>query len=371
MFLGTIRILLCFASCASVAFATVKDPTYDEVEGLDLVEALIRDGKLDIARKELKAMKPSDRFWMVSGHLEMAAEKWSAAASHYEKSVLQPARQLHLARAVKALVDFKRCSQLFSESAELWLNKEADIIAKSECEYKSQRFELAWQTLKQGRAKKDSFPLLREQVALKLELNLVREALTTALAESSVRSINELLSLAELFNDKKFSMEALTLVEMARQRSPLDLDANLSAAQIFFQRGDLHSTVEAFERAAKTDPKFNYHAAEMHRQLGHQERATFYSQFIPEDKKRLKTRMAIYVEKGRYPLIASMESVIARSELKDDDEMKYAMAYALLRQGDLSKSLKHLSRIVKPELQEKAALLKKAALDCQKGTCQL
>ena len=354
-----------------MAFASVKDPTYDEVEGLDLVEALIRDGKLDIARRELKTIQPSDRFWLVSGHLEMAEEKWTAAVKQYEKAINQPSRQLFLARATKALSDFNRCSLLFNDSAELWLSKESDIIAKTECDYKSQRLESAWQNLKKGRAKKDSFPLLREQVALKLEFNLVRDALTTALKGSSSRSINELLSLAELFNDKKYSMEALTLVEVARQRAPLDLDANLSAAQIFFQKGDLHSTVEAFERAAKKDPKFNYHAAEMHRQLGHHERAIFYSQFIPEDKKRLKTRMAIYVEKGRYPLIASMESVISRSELKDDDEMKYAMAYALLRQGDLSKSLKHLSRIVKPELQEKAALLKKAALDCQKGTCQL
>jgi hypothetical protein len=208
-------------------------------------------------------------------------------------------------------------------------------------------------------------------VALQLDLNLVNQALKTSLSNNAQRSTTELLALAELFHNKKASLEALTLIELARARSPFDLDTNLSAAQVYFQRGDLRSTANAFARASIRDRSFAYHATEMHRQLRNFQTATYHAQFIPHAKERLKARMAMYVDGGKFPLIASLDSLISRSELKNDDEMRYALSYSLLRQGNFNRPLIHLNRIRGPEFLQKAALLKKAALDCRTGKCQL
>jgi len=357
---------------AATAFGSVvKDPVYDELEGLPLVEALIRDGKTAAAKTELEKMKPSEAYWKAKGDIAMADEKWSQALNSYKNMLSPQKKALYSARAAFELKDHKACTAFFRQSQKDWLDKESDIIKKATCEANAGESEKAWNTLLAGLKNTNSFPLQREQVAFQLSLGLANEALKNALRGSEARSTAELLGLAELFHDKKESLAALTLVEVARVRAPFDLEANLSAAQIYFQRGDLRTTADAFERASHSDRKFSYHAAEIHRQLRQPERSAYFAQLIPQEKERLKSRMALYVESNRYPLIASMESVIGRSALKDDDEMRYAMAYSLLRQGDTVRPLLHLRGISKPELLEKAALLRKAALDCRSGSCSL
>ena len=72
-------------------------------------------------------------------------------------------------------------------------------------------------------------------------------------------------------------------------------------------------------------------------------------------------------------MIASLESVLSRSELAKDDEIRYALAYSLVRVGQISEPLKYLAQITKPELIEKTTVLRKTLLDCEakKATCTL
>jgi thioredoxin-like negative regulator of GroEL len=144
------------------------------------------------------------------------------------------------------------------------------------------------------------------------------------------------------------------------------MDINLAFSQIYFHKGMMMVAQEGFSRAAHVDAKYFYHTAELNRQSGRYERSLFFNSHVQNEKERLKQKIATYVDANRYALIASMDSVIQRSELAKDEEILYALSYSLVRNGDRDKSLKYLAKITKPELIEKSTLLRQALLECQK-----
>lgn len=350
------------------AMSEVKDPVYDELEGLPLIDSLIRDGRLSQAETELKSINErTDAYHHSVGHLHMARENWAAARDSYRRATPTDRRDLWLARSYERLEAFNECVSAFENSGALWLNSEADSIRKAACEFKAGRIRAAWSTLTQAFDRYRSFSLQRERVSLALECGLSQEALELALGDNLLTS-GEWLALAELFHLKKLDQEALILLEWARLRAPFDVDVNLSLAQVYFAKGMKLATVEAFHRASLTQPKYHYHLAEFHRQAGRHVQAQYHNILIPEKNEKFKAQLAQLIDRQHYPLIGAMEPLVLRSDLNRDDEVRYAMAYALSRQGEAGRSLFYLSRIQRPELLEKTAHLKRRILESLPAT---
>lgn len=358
-----VKLIVLLLSLSLTAPAAVKDPIYDDFEGLDLVEALIRDGRFDLAENELKNVPPSERRTRVAGDLTYAAQKFESAYETYRKLSPGPQNDLSRARAAAQLKKWPECVQHFQNSGRLWLGAEADVIFKANCEFQDRRFADSLATLVSGKKTHPGFSLQREQVSLLLELSLSQSALSAALERAQESTPVELLGLAELFHAKKLRRETLILLELGRTRFPFDVDLNLSLAKAYFAKGDLRSTAEAFERAARVDAKFTYHAAEIRRQLGDKQTAAYWLPQIADEKEKLRARLAYYVDSSWYSLIASMDGLVASSPLNRDDEVRYAMGYSLFRQGQTEKPLKYLSQIRSPHHAERAALLKKSILE--------
>jgi tetratricopeptide (TPR) repeat protein len=347
------------------AQAAIKDPVYDNYDGLDLVEALIRDGNLKGAAEELNEIPSSSRKWLVAGHLDYAAKRFPQAIKNYQKADEDQSRNVFLARAFGRNQEWKDCHRIYAKSAELWLVREEDVVLKANCEYQVQKWQNALNTLTQGYNKAPTFVLQREQTALLLEMGLTRTALDTVF-NLRMPSASESLAMAELFHNKKLIEDTLTVLEWTRTRFPFDLDTNLTLAKVYFGKGQLRTTAEAFERAARVDSRYAYHATEIRRQLGEFQIAQYWTPFVPDEKERLKARMALYVDSNRYPMIASMESVLATSALKADDEVRYAIGYSLARLGGTDRPLKYLAQIRSPHFVERAALLRKSIIEIQK-----
>lgn len=347
------------------AQAAVKDPVYDDFEGLDLVEALIRDGRLDSAESELRNFKTSERRIKLMGDIAYARQDFKTALENYSRLPLTPMYRLLKGRASAQLQRSEQCVENFHLSGDLWLNSENDVTLKATCEFRVKLFAESFATLLAGSKRHPTYGLQRERVSLLLELALSQSALTAALERAQECTSSELLGLAELFHNKKMNRETLILLELGRTRFPLDVDVNLSIAKAYFTKGDLRATAEAFEQAARLDRKFAYHAAEIRRQIGHKQIAAYWLPLISDEKEKLRARLAGYVDSNSYPLIASMESVLRISALNQDDEVRYALGYSLYRQGEIEKPLKYLSQIRSPHHLERAALLRKSILEAR------
>lgn len=347
------------------ATAAVKDPVYDEFEGLDLVEALIRDGRFELAETELKKARESVRRTRLLGDLAYARQNFSSALLNYSRLPQTPEHSLLLARTSAQLKKDPECVSHFKDSESLWQGATSDVIFKASCEFRRSLYRAAHSTLTLGYRKHKGFSLQRERVSLLLEMALSQSALQAALERGSDTTAAQTLALAELFHDKKMDREMLILLEWARTRFPFDVDVNLSLAKAYFGKGQLRVTAEAFERAARVDRKFAYHAAELRRQLGDKQTAAYWLPQIDDEKEKLRARLASYVDNGWYSLIASLDGLVASSPLNQDDEVRYAMGYALFRQGQTTKPLKYLSLIRSPHHIERAALLKKSIIECR------
>ncbi len=355
------------------ASGAVKDPVYDDFEGLELVEVLIRDSRFQLAESELKSLPNSTRKTLLSGNLEYARQNYPAAEGHYKKLPVSPENRLVLARTYAQLKNWPSCHENFSATGRLWLNSENDLILKATCEFHINLWERSLASLSEGFKKFKSFAVQREKVSLLIQMSLTQAALDTALARANATTSAQILALAELFHEKKLGDETLILLEWSRTRFPFDLDTNLSLAKAYFSRGQLRATAEAFERAARVDRKFAYHAAELRRQLGDVQAANFWLMQIEDPKEQIRSRLALYVDSGWYSMIASMESLVSSGKFSHDDEVRYALGYSLLRQGNLVQPLKYLTQITSPHHAERAALLRKTIVDCRanSGTCRL
>lgn len=363
----------------------VKDPIYDDLEDYDLITSLLRDGKFDLAWDELKLDKMRK---MHVGKYQLLLGKYYAGKNEHEKALrhfsqsqnskdspVKSEADLYAARSHFFLKHFQTCREIYNRKNIADLLIEADYIQKSHCEYENKHPEMAWITLHKAQLVNDSFAIVRELIQFKIVLGLSHEALTDALQWLHTHPVmaSQYMNIAEIFHAQNKSEEALYVLEAGRAREPMNAEMNLILSQMYFQKNLLNASAEGFARAAETDGKYYYHAAELERQLGHSERSQYHNIYIVDPKEKLKQKIASYVDRSQFLLIASLESVIQRSELSKDDEIRYALAYSLVREGQIDQPLKYLAQITKPELIEKTTILRKTLIDCQekKGSCSL
>jgi tetratricopeptide (TPR) repeat protein len=362
------------------AHGLVKDPLYDDLEGVALIRALLKDGKLELAKEEIQLLESKDvvQYRLLIGQWFFQKGEWKESLKNLsliQDRTLQPEAQLWMARNYFQMKNFEKCIQNYQHLVGVAFATENDFVSKSHCELKQKKYQEAWKTLWKARENYKSFSVEREFIALQVEMGLVHEALEHSLrwltAQDNIAV--HYLNLAEIFQAKSHRKQAQTVLELGRVRHPLNLDLNLALSQLYFQEGLLLAAEEGFSRAALTDGKYYYHSAELNRQAGHFERSLYFNSLVVEEKERLKQKIATYVDANKYSLIASLDSVIQRSELQKDDEIRYALAYSLVRIGAIEKPLQYLSQITKPELIEKSTVLRQALIDCQakKEICRL
>lgn len=362
------------------AHGFVKDPIYDDLEGYELVKVLIRDGKLDLAKEELhkKDVQNNDpqKYHLLNGDWYYAKGEWKKAIEQYSKTPDLPEAKVHLARVYYQEKSYADCEKSYSRISVQELLSESDYLWKSYCNFKVNKVDIAFRTLQAARSKFASFAVETDFIALNVNAKLSHLGFTHAVSWLQTHSAlaTQYLNLAEIFHNAGEETLALAIVELGLARFPTHRDLNLTLSQMYFQKNLLQASEEGFARAALTDKKYYYHTAELNRQLGRYERSQYFNGFVSDPKEKLKQKIATYVDAGKYPLIASLDSVIQRSGLQNDlqngDEIRYALAYSLVKMGQTEKPLEYLAKITRPELLEKTTILRKTLLDCQERNTQ-
>lgn len=372
-------LLICVLNFSAQGF--VKDPQYDDLEGVALVRALLKDGKLDLAQPEIKELQKANspeavvllgQWYYLKGEWKTAIQelaKIPSTSTYSEEALMWQGRSAFLAKQIK------ECATFYANVFQNKHAQEADALRKSHCEQKLGQMEKAWRTIAKAREVFPTFTVEIEWITLMLQLKLVHEGLSASIdwLSGHASPATHYLNIAELFQNSGATASALSILEMARAQHPTNLDINLAISQVYFQKGLMMAAEEGFRRAAISDGKYYYHTAELNRQTRRFERSLYFNASVVDEKERLKQKIATYVDANKYSLIASLDPVIQRSDLQKDDEIRYALAYSLVRTGDLEKSLKYLSQITKPELIEKTTVLRQTLIDCKekKSVCRL
>ncbi len=367
-------LLLCAGSLlfSLRSHAFVKDPIYDDLEGIALIQALLKDAKWDLAQSEIQQLEKQDA---VSGKYYRG--QWNYLKGDHNKALALFTSlsnknfadvDVWLMRTYAQLQKDGKCLSAVPHFLKRTDVVENDYLLRAQCAQRSKNYDQAWETVLQARKRFASYTAETEWLTLQLQLGLHHQAWQTAqvwLVKHDAPATH-FLNFAELFQAKGLSTQALKVLELGRLRHPTNMDINLAFSQVYFHKGFLFVAEEGFARASLKDSKYYYHSAELNRQTGRYERSLYFNSHVVEEKERLKQKIATYVDANRYALIASMDPVIQRSELAKDEEILYALSYSLVRNGDREKPLKYLAKITKPELIEKSTLLRQALLECQK-----
>ncbi len=361
------------------------DARYDDYDSFDLVQVLIDDNKLELAQKELDGMsreeKRNPQYHYLSGVVKYKKKSYSGA----EKDLLGAAfdastpqgknRDLYLARAQFQNGRFDKCATHYKNGISSALITDDDVIHYSSCEQKNKSPERAWAVLSQGLKSRISLSILQAVNDFLLAEKLANVATQISLEWLALHSKQsaDFITIAEIFNKASHPRGRLSVLEMGRVKHPLDLDLNLHLNQVYYEKGMTLAVEEGFARASLVDGKYAYHAAETNRQAGRYERSQFFNASIPDEKERLKQKLAIYVDKGQFALIASMEPALQRTSLINDDEVRYALAYSLVRTGQYQRPLGYLAKITNKDLLEKTVILRNALAECveKNTTCKL
>ena len=81
---------------------------------------------------------------------------------------------------------------------------------------------------------------------------------------------------------------------------------------------------------------------------------------VGDQKAKTRQRLGILLQLGRVEQACSLEPRLSRLGLLKDDQVRYALAYAQFRCGDLEQAANRLRGITKPSLFQAATDLRKA-----------
>ncbi|MEM7055194.1 MAG: hypothetical protein AAF446_11730, partial [Pseudomonadota bacterium] len=85
---------------------------------------------------------------------------------------------------------------------------------------------------------------------------------------------------------------------------------------------------------------------------------------VIDQSRKLKQRLAIFVELGRFDQAAGMHNDLTRVGLLEDEDIRYALAFAYFRIGDFDQAERQLVQLTRADLFRKAAELRRIMEQC-------
>jgi len=161
-------------------------------------------------------------------------------------------------------------------------------------------------------------------------------------------------------------------LERAQLKFPNNQDVSKALAATYISNQSYNTAAKIVHQLAMLDNQLMSEAAELYRRSGQRHLALTLNSLIEDQEQKLKQRLGLLIELENYEQAANMEEDIKRVRIDQDQNILYAMAYALFKVGDYDKAENYLSRITDTQLFQKAVEVRKIMADCGSETwrCQ-
>jgi tetratricopeptide (TPR) repeat protein len=374
-----------FALAAVPALAADGDETdLTATEHLELAAKLTGDGEYERGARALARVDAADedldlaKYYLVAGLIAVNTNRNEDAIRNLTEAIkagqTDPLLHLYIAQAHYALEQWQGALKALDAAGETADGLASVWLMRAHAYWSLGDKQAAYDTLSRAAGR---FPanttFTRRQVFYLIEQGLYQQAADLGrrfLARGDAKAEDYAAIGGALRRTKSYD-EALTILEAAHLRFP-DNDAVTKAlAQTWLEDGKPLAAAGLLEKVALDDPNLFVEAAELYRRAGYPTQALSLNARVPDQAKKLKQRVGILVQLRRYAEVASMENALFRNGLLDDEDVRYALAYAYFRSGDFDATEKHLSALKRPELFRKATELRKVMSECadQKWTC--
>lgn len=355
-----------------------------EVEELDraaLAARLIADGYWDRAAVVLEEVDPDAdpdlaraRFFTLRGLVRAHAGRHADAAGDFRLALAEPGADplvhLQLAQSLLLTEDAAGALAALDAAGEVGANLSGTWLLRARAHLAQQDVRGAWVALVRG---EDRFPAELEFARQRVFL-LVREGLFQAAVAEGRMLLARMpddptawLVIGESLRQAGETREALLLLEEARLRFPADADVAGQLARLYLEEGHPAAAGEILQVAAEVKPELFPAAAESFRQAGALQRALYLNGRVTDPVEKARQRLGLYVELGDWARAAALEDRLDRLGLLAQDPLRYALAYAWFRLGDLDRAEGFLKGIADPRVFQDATSLRQAMQECRDG----
>lgn len=212
----------------------------------------------------------------------------------------------------------------------------------------------------------DDRSFTRRKVFYLIELKLYQQAaeLGRSYLRTGAATVDDYISIGNALRQSGAVAEALGFLELAQLQFPDNTDVSKVLAHSYIDQGKLHAAADIIYQAALRDNSLMAEASELYRRAGQVYRALTLNSEISNQETKLKQRLALYIQLLRFAQAAAMENDLQRLGLLANEDIRYALAYALFKTGDFAAAEQHLGLLTRPDLFRKAIEVRRAMQDC-------
>lgn len=368
-------------------FAAIKS----EDDPLNLAALLISDGNLNRAQLVLEAVDVNDaatdlaHYHLLNGLLAFKNQQFQQAVDAYELSVNAGQEDslifVYIAQAQYALLNYDLALIAISnyEGALQTHAKQSQqqyqgfpqpsiYALQAQCFWQLKMMNQAWQALDNGHAvfSNDS-RFDRQKMYYLIEQGLFQQAIEIAqqYLQGNDATDKEYIALGRALRESDQFYLAEQVLEKAKLLFPQSAAVMTELAHVYLKEEKSTVASDLFYQAWVIEPKLAADTAELYRQSGRLYRALNINSEIIDQKAKLKQRLAILIELGDFESVAAMNDAMNRLQLFENQDLRYAHAYALFRTGDFAFAKQQLSQLTRADLFRKATELRKAMDTCE------
>jgi len=357
------------------AVMAVKDENHKEA--IYAFHKAIEATKIKVYKDPNEAVKKSKKKYLFSvfSDEKQKVEKTKKPSFNPEKIRRQELSQLYIQLSQeyyksKAYLD---TVDALNKAGKPGRDRAALFALRADCFWKAKRKESAISILTQG-AK--IFPsdttLLKQKFYYYANLKLYQEAIKAAKAyiKKSKPSAKEYLALAQMLITGGQRDEAIKILEENVVRFPKDATSKALLASLYLKKGMIYAAATLFEEAAVYDSKYMKEAAELFRRAKELPHALYLNANVKNKIEKLKQKVAIYIDRGEYEKIIGLKDALVRYKMLDDDNLRYAFAYAYYMIKDYENAEKQFKKINDSGLFEKATIIRKNIEKCKNNSLE-
>lgn len=352
----------------------------DAVDHVALAARLLKDGHVDRAEGVLRQIDLTvegvdlPRFHTLQGLVFLKQEAHAKALVSFEQAVAAGQSEqiihLYLAQAHFALKDYQRTIKALDQAGASGAEVPGTFFMRSQSHWELGQHDAAFHALDAGLK---AFPAQSELSRIKLihliDLGLFQEVSSVGRAylERANVTAEDYAAIGEGLRRSKQFAQARAVLESAHLRFPEDEKLGVLLAHTYLDEGHPLIAAMLFEDQARSRPRYSLEAAELYLKAGRFERALYNNARVLDSAAKMKQRLAILLKQEQFNLVIGMAPSLSRLELLADQNIRYALAYAYFKVGELEQAEAHLKQVNEPKLFDSALQLRKAMATCKEA----
>ena len=358
-------------------FAAEKKSS-DDVDHVALAALLMKDGHYARAAETLNEADTTQKefdfvmFYTLKGLIFTKQQLYTVANEQFHKAIeagqSDPSIYLYIAQNNFKLRDYQGTIDALDKAGDLATDKAQLLALKAESYWKLEQKEQTLETLALVNKKfPEYYAAYKQRFNYFIEMELYQSALEDAQVYLAHEKPNAktYLSFVGALRKSGAIAKATKLAEAGNLEFAKSAEMTVMLAHLYLDQDMIHAAANLFEEASMEDPKYTKEAAEMLRRAREFTLSLYKNAQLTDIKEKYKQRIAIYLEFGEYERVVATASALERAGLLEDENIRYALAYAYYMVGDFEESEKELRELTRPDLFEKATELRKNMEKCQ------